>query len=1077
MAEPGLAWSQTAPITAAPPDGSVIPEVFLDARSTSFTRDGKQQVFEGDVVAIGLGVIITADRFEIDQAKKTVRAVGHVILLTDKSVFTGDEITYQLTGGDFEMLNGTMSAGDAQTANATIQKILGISDEEISFKADIEKRLAEIEAAKGHLRDALRMQARGKKVEPTPELVENYARLLEEQDLAKAQDPPSLARLEERRRDNYRKRREYWEKAKTQAAGYGTSISGKGYFKITGDTIERSDGNDYKAVDALWSPCECEPGSTPDWGFTAEKITAQMEGYANLEHAVLVIKGMPVLYLPFIKVPIKEKRQSGFLLPTFTWNTQSGNIFRQPIYFDHAPNIDSTLYTDVFEKRGTRLGLELRYQQRTYSGWNFHVEAMRDQLWLYQRGLRADLLDYYDQGMIAARKEYEVLQQNHQEPRRHFAAGEDATPPGKDSFRKRLTEADYWVNENGGELALCVKGTDQEREQCKRNVDSQLAVPSNTWRGLYSWRGQTFFAPRLSLVSHAEVVSDHRYDEDLHIPDDFADAFNTGKYAAMYHPARAQANLDGKDVYVGVRSAYGDNVWTDQQFKGQQLPADVVVQSRMFSLWPFNRGSIPVYGQMSAEHRQITEMTGLDSRSISASDSSLGNGTWDRAELNFVSPISPRSIVQVSHFADLETRLIEHAGLEGKQSSIQSWRTGLTFQLPIDGKAKLPTAWQPTDAEDIGARRYLHHIMNWAVTFATRPAVVRRGVYGDGDQKGSPAPVYFTSDRKVYDESDDAAPQEKTMTEFFGLIFDTTHTWHYLLEGWQATAENSAGLNQAQTKPETSVERAKRELLEGLVLPFRDSPISQALGPDGKPLYALKTIEHTTPVSLSGNISYNYLEEKKRREEKEQNAQFEEAAANEHDPAKSNDILKNVKQEDTLSHPWSDATGNIGVSGLGLSFTGSVGYSIYLKMARKATFGLGLPSFLDTSVGFGYTIEKIIDSSNGVDVNVYQQKTRSVGITTNLIPRINLRTDLAQRTKDLTDAPDQYETRFGAQYVAPSKCWGLSFTRVKVFDNTEEKAEYYLTLNVIFMGQQRPLQGDLFRPIRRQMPNPPEEQT
>src|SRR5690606_31462220 len=99
--------------------------------------------------------------------------------------------------------------------------------------------------------------------------------------------------------------------------------------------------------------------------------------------------------LPYFKVPLKEKRQSGLLMPTFGWRKDSGNIYSQPIYFTNSEQFDTTLTTELFEKRGTKVGVEMRYQPKQYSGLELKVEGIRDYLWLEGRRNREFARDFY----------------------------------------------------------------------------------------------------------------------------------------------------------------------------------------------------------------------------------------------------------------------------------------------------------------------------------------------------------------------------------------------------------------------------------------------------------------------------------------------------------------------------------------------------------------------------------------------------------------------------------------------------------------------------------------------------------
>ena len=104
--------------------------------------------------------------------------------------------------------------------------------------------------------------------------------------------------------------------------------------------------------------------------------------------------------------------------------------------------------------------------------------------------------------------------------------------------------------------------------------------------------------------------------------------------------------------------------------------------------------------------------------------------------------------MRVDHFSEIELRQIQHKGLESGSSSINTWRSGLTVNLPIDGMAPLPNMFQ--DPENPDQTKYLHHIMNWALTYSARPSVARRGPYANQDENGASL-VYFATDAFVTD--------------------------------------------------------------------------------------------------------------------------------------------------------------------------------------------------------------------------------------------------------------------------------------------------------------------------------------
>ena len=105
------------------------------------------------------------------------------------------------------------------------------------------------------------------------------------------------------------------------------------------------------------------------WQLRASKVTIyEDEGEGVARHARLSIKGVPVLYTPYLSFPIDDRRKSGFLVPSIGSSSQSGFEFTAPYYFNLAPNYDATLTPRYLQDRGAQLNTEFRYKRRNQDG-------------------------------------------------------------------------------------------------------------------------------------------------------------------------------------------------------------------------------------------------------------------------------------------------------------------------------------------------------------------------------------------------------------------------------------------------------------------------------------------------------------------------------------------------------------------------------------------------------------------------------------------------------------------------------------------------------------------------------------
>jgi LPS-assembly protein len=126
------------------------------------------------------------------------------------------------------------------------------------------------------------------------------------------------------------------------------------------------DGTHGKLIGSSYSTC---PPNDRRWELRAPQIDLDTEeGFATARHATVRIGKVPVLYMPWFKFPIDDRRHTGFLMPNFGQSSRNGFDYRQPIYFNLAPNYDMTLEPRIMTKRGVMLGTEFRYLTRTGKG-------------------------------------------------------------------------------------------------------------------------------------------------------------------------------------------------------------------------------------------------------------------------------------------------------------------------------------------------------------------------------------------------------------------------------------------------------------------------------------------------------------------------------------------------------------------------------------------------------------------------------------------------------------------------------------------------------------------------------------
>lgn len=114
---------------------------------------------------------------------------------------------------------------------------------------------------------------------------------------------------------------------------------------------------------STYSTC---PPEARHWELRAQRIDVDTEqGMGTARNATLRVGKIPVLYVPWFRFPIDDRRRTGLLYPAIASSGRNGFDWRQPIYLNLAPNYDATLVPRYMSKRGLQLGGEFRYLTET----------------------------------------------------------------------------------------------------------------------------------------------------------------------------------------------------------------------------------------------------------------------------------------------------------------------------------------------------------------------------------------------------------------------------------------------------------------------------------------------------------------------------------------------------------------------------------------------------------------------------------------------------------------------------------------------------------------------------------------
>lgn len=147
------------------------------------------------------------------------------------------------------------------------------------------------------------------------------------------------------------------------------------YFQ--GERIEKHEGDRYSFQKARVTACDDASGA---WSIDMEEGEITLEGYAWLWHPKFNVGDQPIFYSPVAILPVKEKRQSGLLLPDVGHSSRLGMNVNQPIYWAISDEADLTLYENWMSERGLMQGVEFRHTPDSGTKGLWRIDAMDDQV-------------------------------------------------------------------------------------------------------------------------------------------------------------------------------------------------------------------------------------------------------------------------------------------------------------------------------------------------------------------------------------------------------------------------------------------------------------------------------------------------------------------------------------------------------------------------------------------------------------------------------------------------------------------------------------------------------------------------
>src|SRR6185295_13200438 len=127
--------------------------------------------------------------------------------------------------------------------------------------------------------------------------------------------------------------------------------------------------NSFAVDDLAFTPCECGPGE-PSWRVEANNANVKMGERAILTWPVVYVHSVPVFALPWLYLPLAERR-SGLLVPRPTTSSLFGFGIDQPVFLTLGRSYDLTLtpgYYTGSSQEDHKLSEEVTLKEPRYFG-------------------------------------------------------------------------------------------------------------------------------------------------------------------------------------------------------------------------------------------------------------------------------------------------------------------------------------------------------------------------------------------------------------------------------------------------------------------------------------------------------------------------------------------------------------------------------------------------------------------------------------------------------------------------------------------------------------------------------------
>lgn len=357
--------------------------VYYDADEINLDKETGYLKAKGNAFFLLGNIFVSADHVEYNQNLKIIIAEGGVRIVRSKERITASRVMINEQTNEARMDDVEIYADPQDTEAQINEEVLGFSRAELAFEVARQERAREMRQELMELRTKfsnLKTASKMKRSEADETIIRRYAQVLER--LVRTQHQPSdvLRDLPEDARKRVENRREAVRTFATRDPELAKKLAGlqkvPGYLRMKANRVFQNSNQNLDVESASLTTCRCSPEENPVWGLSAARAIVEPNEYITLYGSTLEVSSFPLVYSPWFKMPIKTKRQSGFLLPSF-YLSRAGDAASLPYFQTLGDSADATLTMTYFSKRGPRADLEVRAALSEQSETTLKAEGLK----------------------------------------------------------------------------------------------------------------------------------------------------------------------------------------------------------------------------------------------------------------------------------------------------------------------------------------------------------------------------------------------------------------------------------------------------------------------------------------------------------------------------------------------------------------------------------------------------------------------------------------------------------------------------------------------------------------------------